>query len=91
MPNDTVLDGWTGSGVFWDHAYYYYFLHHGVRQMLTEKEKSKDVIDALRKNNTKIIIYDDNVRDLSPSVREYIEANYRPTGVGPIHIRLDKE
>ena len=90
-PNDTVLDGWSGLGVFRDHAYYYYFVHTGVRRMLTEKERSEDVIRALREKNTKIVIYDGNVRDLSASVREYIEANYRPTGVGSIHIRLDKE
>jgi len=33
------------------------------------------------------VIYDGNVRDLSASVREYIEANYRSTGVGAIYIR----
>jgi len=88
-PNDTVLDGWTGSGVFRDHAYYYYFLHHGVRQMLTEKEKSEDVIKALREKKTKIVIYDNNVKSLSPSVRKYIEANYKPSGIGAIYIRKE--
>ena len=89
--DDTVLDGWSGLGVFRDHAYYYFFVHKGVRPMLTEKERSEDVINALREKNTKIVIYDGNVRDMSDSLREYIEANYGPTGVGPIYIRLDKE
>lgn len=86
-PDDTVLDGWTGSGVFRDHAYYYYFLHSGVRQMMTEKERSEDVLKALRENNTKIVIYDGNVRDLSPAVKKYVEANYKPAGIGAIYVR----
>jgi len=86
-PDDTVLDGWTGSGVLRDHAYYYYFLHHGVRLMMTEKERSQDVVNALREKKTKIVIYDGNVKSLSPLVKEYIEANYKPAGIGVIYIR----
>jgi 4-amino-4-deoxy-L-arabinose transferase-like glycosyltransferase len=86
-PEDTVMDGWSGLGVFRDHAYYYYFVHKGIRPMMTKKERSEDVIRALREKNTRIVIYDGNVRDLSASVREYIEANYRSTGVGSIYIR----
>jgi len=86
---DTVLDGWTGSGVFRDHAYYYYFLHGEVRNMLTPEESSEDVVYALREKQTKIIIYDSNVQALSPEVRNYVEANYKPTGVGSLYIRND--
>ena len=86
-PQDTVLDGWTGSGVFRDHAYYYYFLHSEVRNMLTPKESSEDVVNALRRKETKIIIYDGNVQALSQEVRNYVEANYKPTGVGNLYVR----
>ena len=88
-PQDTVLDGWTGSGVFRNHAYYYYFLHGEVRNMLTSQESSKDIVNALREKQTKIIIYDGNVQALSQEVRNYVEANYKPTGVGSLYIRND--
>ena len=71
-PQDTVLDGWTGSGVFRDHAYYYYFLHGEVRSMLTPKESSDDIVKALREKRTKIVIYDGNVQALSQEVRAYV-------------------
>jgi len=48
---DTVMDGWSGLGVFRDHAYYYYFVHKGVRPMMTKKERSEDVIKALKEND----------------------------------------
>jgi len=57
--------------------------------MLTKKELSEDVIKALSEKNTKIVIYDGNVKALSPSVREYIEANYKPAGIGAVYVRKD--
>ena len=89
-PQDTVLDGWTGSGVFRDHAYYYYFLHGEVRNMLTPKESSEDVVNVLREKKTKIVIYNGDVQALSQEVRNYVEANYKPTGVGSLYIRNDR-
>ncbi|MBI1927377.1 glycosyltransferase family 39 protein [Candidatus Poribacteria bacterium] len=85
-PEDTVFDGWTGSGVFRNHAYYYYFLPYEIRKMLTQKESSEGVINALREKRPKIVIYDANVQALSADVKNYIEANYKPTGVGELYM-----
>ena len=85
--DDTVLDGWSGYGFLRNHAYYYYFLHPEMRAMLSEKERSDDLIESLEKNRTKVIIYDAHVKDMHKKVQEYISANYVKSGHGNIHIR----
>jgi len=86
---DTVMDGWSGFGFLRPHAYYYYFLHGEMRAMMSEKERSDDVIESLEKQHTKVIIYDGSVRALSKKVQDYVNANYIPSGHGNIYIRKE--
>lgn len=86
--SDAIFDGWTGVGALRPHAYYYFFLHEGLRAMLTEREKGEDVITALEARRPKFVIYDDAVHALAPAVQAYVRAHYRPTGVGEIVERL---
>jgi 4-amino-4-deoxy-L-arabinose transferase-like glycosyltransferase len=86
--NDTVLDGFGGYGVFRPHAYFYFFLHRGMLKMLNAKQRGQDVIDALERQQTKFINYDRFIRSLNPEVQTYIQAHYRPVGVGEIHERI---
>ncbi len=83
---DTVFDGWTGMGVFRDHAYYYWFLNADVIVILTTKVTQDDVVNVLRARRPKIVIYDGFLRLLPPYVTQYIESNYKPTGVGNLYI-----
>lgn len=85
--DDTVLDGWSGYGFLRKHAYYYYFLHPEMRAMLSEKERSDDIIEGLEKQRTKVIIYDSSIKALPEKVQKYISANYVPSGHGNIYIR----
>ncbi len=85
--DDTVLDGWSGYGFLRKHAYYYYFLHPEMRAMLSEKERSDDIIEGLAKQRTKVIIYDSSIKALPEKVQKYISANYVKSGHGNIYVR----
>jgi len=87
-PDDTVLDGWSGYGFLRHHAYFYYFLHPEMRVMLNEKQLSDDIIQNLEEKQTKVIIYDSQIKALSKKVQEYIGANYASSKLGNIYIRL---
>ena len=83
---DSVFEGWRGVGAFRDHAYYYYFLHGEICHMLTDKELSTDIVEALQKKKPKFVIYDSNMRTLSPDVTDYIMKNYASTEASDIYI-----
>ncbi len=85
--DDAVLDGWSGYGFLRDHAYFYFFLHGEMRAMLSEKQRSDDLIESMEKKQAKIIIYDGAIKALPQKVKEYISANYKPSGHGNIYIR----
>jgi 4-amino-4-deoxy-L-arabinose transferase-like glycosyltransferase len=86
-PSEAVLDGWSGYGFLRPQAYYYYFLHGEMRAMLTEKELTDDLIKSVEEHNTKIIIYDGDMRALPQKTRDYITNNYVPTKMGDLYIR----
>jgi hypothetical protein len=83
---DTILDGWSGLGVFRNHAYYYCYLHGEIQAMLTPQEISENIIKALRSKTPKFIMYDEYIFLLPRDVTRYIEKNYESTGVGPIYV-----
>ncbi|MFH1039029.1 MAG: glycosyltransferase family 39 protein [PVC group bacterium] len=88
---EKVMDGWTGLGVFRPHAYYYYYLHEGVLSWLGEEEKGEDLLAALRENPPALVIAGPYLDRLSPAVRDYIGANYRPVSPGhPFLVRAGK-
>ncbi len=86
-PDDAVLDGWQGFGFLRPHAYYYFFLHGEMRAMLSEKEKTDDLINSAEERNTKIVIYDGDMKALPQKTQDYIKDNYVYTGVGDLYIR----
>jgi 4-amino-4-deoxy-L-arabinose transferase-like glycosyltransferase len=86
-PDDTVLTGWHGSGVFRPHAYYYFFLHDELQAMLSERQRGEDVVRALATRRPAMIEYDDAIRALPQVVQDYIARHYEPTGMGPLYRR----
>ena len=86
-PDDAVLDGWSGYGFLRDHAYFYFFLHGEMQAMLTEKQKSDDLIESVEKKQAKVIVYDGAIKALPKKVQDYIAANYAPSGHGNIYLR----
>jgi len=82
-PTETFMDGWTGRGVFRPHAFFYWFLHGEVRAMLTEEQKANLLAD-LRSGRIAptLIAADGNLRDISPEITAFFDANYEPVGKG---------
>jgi hypothetical protein len=80
-PRETVMDGFTGAGVFRPHAYFYFFLHDEIRALLEGPEK-----DALRRAlrdgeiAPALVLFDFDVQDFSPEVKLFVEENYEPAG-----------
>jgi hypothetical protein len=58
-----------------------------MRAMLSEKELSDDIIEALEKQRTKVVIYDSSIKALPKKVQKYILANYAKSGHGNIYVR----
>jgi hypothetical protein len=86
-PTDTVFDGYSGFGVFRQHAYRYWFLHEEMQAMLSEDELSTRIIEALERQRTPIVIADQWVAALPAPVRAYIDAQYDPTPYADIRRR----
>lgn len=67
QPADTVLDGWTGLGVFRPHAFFYFFLHQEIRAILPAADKQR-LLQGLQDGtiNPALILYDEDLRALMP-------------------------
>jgi len=84
-PQDQVMDGWTGYGVFRPHAYYYFMLHSQVRAMVKEEEKSLLLDDFISgRINPKLIIFDKDLEAFDSSLTTFINKNYESVGEDPI-------
>ena len=87
-PDDQVMDGWLGTGVFRPHAFYYFFMHPELRAMVSKQE-----IDAyaraleLGKIRPALIALDRDLAGLGPRFVAFVRRNlatrdglfYRPT------------
>jgi Dolichyl-phosphate-mannose-protein mannosyltransferase len=88
-PDETVLDGYTGIGVFRPHAWRYFFLHAELRRMLGEAER-RELLLGLRSGRIapRLISYDGHSTRVSPEVTAFFDRHYEPVGQGPIRARL---
>jgi hypothetical protein len=87
-PEETVMDGQGGVGVFRPHAYFYWLLDPNIRVILGAEEKQK-LLAALQRGEIapRLINLDDALRDLSPEILRFFEENYEPVNVGFIRVR----
>jgi hypothetical protein len=89
-PTDTIMDGFTGSGVFRPHAYFYFFPHYGIRTMLTDEDRHELLKDLYSgRIAPKLILFDKNLQDLSPAISAFLEENYQSVGRGVIWRRQE--
>jgi hypothetical protein len=88
-PADTVLDGYSGIGVFRPHAFRYFFLHAEMRQMLPDAVV-RELESGLRGGAVapRFVSADANLRAVSQGVRDFLDQNYAPVGVDPVEVRL---
>lgn len=87
--NETVLDGFSGLGVFRPHAYRYYFLHDEVRVLLAGRPMNQ-LLAALRDGTIapEWVIADRDVLGLPDGIVAFLRANYAPVR-DPIWRRRD--
>jgi hypothetical protein len=91
-PNESVMDGWRGLGVFRPHAFYYFFLHPEIRAMLPERDL--DIFLSRLESGEikpKLIILDDNLNQLSPRFSRYLAAHYKLDNAENIYMRSAAE
>jgi hypothetical protein len=84
-PTDTVLDGFSGTGIFRSSAYFYWALPWNIRPALSDKIK-QDLLDGLRSGAIAptLILLDRDLDRFSPSITRFTEQRYKPTGIGNI-------
>lgn len=82
---DACLDGFSGYAAFRPHAWRYWFLHGEMRAMLDRRDLYQ-FEDALRsgKITPGLLLFDDNLRDLSPGVTRFLNERYEPAGPGNV-------
>lgn len=82
-PTETIMDGYQGSGVYRPHAYFFWFLTYNDREGITEKDRQK-LLEGLETGSIapKLILFDKNLRGLSPAITEFFEHYYEPVGTG---------
>jgi len=88
-PEETVMIGWKGTGVFRPHAYFYWPLHYGIRAMLTDSDK-KELLNGLENGTIapKLIDFGEDLHSISPSITEFFKTHYEAVGIGDIHVRI---
>lgn len=84
-PGETVLDGFSGLGVFRPHAFFYFFLHDEVRLMVGDEEWTA-LARGLEEGTIapKLVLYDRHLQRTPPAVRERLLATYLPIGREPL-------
>ncbi len=87
-PEETVMDGWSGIGVFRPHAWFYWFPHGDINPLLTEEQRLQ-LFEDLRngKINPKLVNLDACVQAILPEVTEFFMDNYQPVGLLSIRKR----
>ena len=88
-PDETILDGFSGLGVFRRHAFFYFFLHNEIRPMLEEGDWER--LATGLQNGTispKLVLYDRHLQAVPLELRAFIETHYLPVGHDPIRARV---
>jgi hypothetical protein len=88
-PQETVLDGFSGLGVFRPHAFHYFFMHEHLRAMWPP-EVEQGLLAGLRSGRIlpKLVIWDSDVQALSPEIVAFLERHYVPVDPEPLRARL---
>ena len=90
--SDTVMDGFSGFGVFRHHAYFRFFLHNEIRAMM-EPAEWVDLEQRLVQGDIapKLVIYDRHLREVPKGIRDFLESNYRALEHQPIRAWLPRD
>ncbi|MBN2575610.1 MAG: glycosyltransferase family 39 protein [Deltaproteobacteria bacterium] len=77
QPTDLVMDGWHGTGVFRPHAFYYFFVHEELADMLS-RERVDAYLDALESGRIRprLIAMDENLLALGSRFARFVHTHY---------------
>jgi hypothetical protein len=91
-PTDTVLDSWSGLGVFRPHAYFYFFVHGGILQFISSQARQQFAADLLSgKIAPTLMIPNENLLELTPMLNTIMQLDYMPVPFEfPIRRRKDE-
>jgi len=94
-PEESVMDGFSGLGVFRPHASYYFFPHHEIQAVLDDR-RILDLATELREGSESpaLLVMDLALQDfLRDKNLAFLKDNYEPFGDGPLwkprDLRLD--
>ena len=89
-PDDIVMDGFSGLGVFRPHAYFYFFLHDEIRARL-HGPGTRRLLAELRDGliAPAWVVADPDLLGLPREIVAFFEHNYEPTPVRPFWRRKD--
>jgi uncharacterized membrane protein HdeD (DUF308 family) len=84
-PTDPFMDGFTGTGLFRPHAYFFFCLTAGIQKMLTADDFGELFANLESgKMQPEYIIFDKNLRRLPTPITSFFSENYQPIGQGDL-------
>jgi len=75
------------------HTGYYGFMHHELLQMLDEEKYSNHIIEAIKRANFPVIIYDYRVKQMPAQIQNFIQQHYCAVDNSDIYmpgLRIDR-
>jgi hypothetical protein len=87
--DESVLDGYSGIGVFRPNAFRYFFFHAEMRQMLSDAvihELEGGLING--SIAPRFASADSQLAAVSPKVKAFIDENFAPVGEDPLLVRV---
>jgi Dolichyl-phosphate-mannose-protein mannosyltransferase len=87
-PQDTVMDGWGGTGVFRPQAWYYGFVHNEIPPMIPQADRESLMRDLeMGRIQPRIIFESQDLFSLHERLLPWIKANYKHDTELGIYIR----
>jgi Dolichyl-phosphate-mannose-protein mannosyltransferase len=84
LPTDTVMDGWSGLGVFRPHAWFYPFIHGEIQALLSAEDRQQLLL-GLRSGRIapKFVFPNAAMMSISRPVTAFLLTHYYPVGGDP--------
>jgi hypothetical protein len=88
-PRETMLDGFTGLGLFRPQAFYHHF-HYPHAFLLKKPEEHREMLEALESGRAmpKMIFWTHYLKEgITPEIAAFLEKHYVPSGLEPVRVR----
>src|SRR5207253_2925757 len=85
-PTDVVFDG-QSAYVFRPQAYFYSSLFHAIEGRIQRGEVKQNIPESLTRTNCGVVIYDERVSLLPPSIQTFLKTNYEASPEPEVYLR----